>query len=36
MEDILDFLLDIIDLIDDLSVMLKKPVMKFYNWIKNL
>ena len=34
MEDILNFLLNIIDFIDDLAVLLKKPIMKIYNWLK--
>ena len=34
MEGILDFLLDTIDFIDDLAVLLKKPIMEIYNWLK--
>ena len=34
MEDTLDFLLDTVDFIDDLVVLLKKPIIKIYNWLK--
>ena len=34
MENTLDFLLDIVDFIDDLAVLLKKPIMKIYNWLR--
>ena len=34
MEDTLNFLLDIVDFIDDLAVLFKKPVMRIYNWLK--